>query len=203
MNNRLFKKYIMLSLTFLCISCGVHREDFSGCIKPIGLTSSNDGDFTFHEPLGNWHALLVSIDPKWSDASICIDDSFSSDLNCTKTFKNRYEIKPLPGNSQLMLDGYVKVELLWSLFPLAAYRPKVSYRGSVSGNYFWLSTGYLRLLMNLEEDDKATSIIQFNKSSFEYLKKDRKLEVDSIPIGWPCDPKLSQNHKLQDKLFSF
>ncbi len=185
------------------MSCGVHREDFSGCIMPTVLTSLNDGDFTYHEPLGNWHALLVSLDPKWSDASICIEGALLPELNCVGTFKNRYVIKHLPSKSQLMLDGYVKVESFWSIIPLAEPRLKVYLRGHISGNYFWLSTGYLRLLMNVEVNDKTTSLIQLNKNSFEYLKKDKKLEVYSIPDGWPCDPELSQNHKLKDKPFSF
>ncbi len=190
MGIRYFEKFIICSLTLLCISCGVHREEYPVCIKPLVLDSLEDGDFVYHEPLGYWHALLVSIDPKWSDASICIEESFSSDLDCTLTFKNRYEIKPLPGNSNLMLDGYVKVESFWSVIPLAEYRPKVSFRGHVSGDYFWLSTDYLRLLTNFSKSDKAASLIQLNKDAFEYLKKDRKLEVRSIPEDWPCDPEL-------------
>ncbi len=193
MLNKYFKLSINIGILFLCTSCGVHREEFSDCIKPTTIAPIEDSSFVLQKPLGLWHGLKVSLNEKWSDTMLCIEESFVSDLSCKPFPQDNFEIKRLNVGKQLLLDGNVRLETPWGVLAYFTYKQTVYLRGYEQGNYFWLSTDYLRLLTGNKNDEQAVALVNYNKEAIDYLTQDRKLELTSTPNSWPCDPDLVQD----------
>ncbi len=177
----------------LCTSCGVHREEFPDCIKPTNIASIEDSSFVLQNPHGLWHGLKVSLNAKWSDAMLCIEESYVSDLNCKPVSQDNFEARPLKAGKQLLLDGKVRLESPWGILAYLSYKQTVYLRVYDQGNYFWLSTDYLRLLTGNKNDEQAVALVAYNKEAIDYLMQDRKLDLTSTPTSWPCDPDLVQD----------
>jgi hypothetical protein len=194
MINKYFKLSISIGFILLCMSCGVHREEFLVCIKPTILTPLQNNSFILQKPQGLLHRLKVSLNEKWSDVKLCIEDGFLSDIGCQPLVQDDFEIVPVNASTKLTLDGSVTVESPWGILAYLPSKQTVYLRGYVQDHYFWLATDQLQMLINKKNNPQAVALVAHNKESIDYLLKDRKLELTSQPLSWPCDPNIVQNN---------
>jgi hypothetical protein len=132
------KSIIILSLILISTACGNQTEIYPNCIKSTQLSSLSDGQFFLHEPLGWQHSVAAFMNPKWSDASICIEAALFPTFNCSDTFKDRYTITPLKADNPLALDGTVKLSEPWGLATIFTNKRSIYLRGYIEDKYFWL-----------------------------------------------------------------
>jgi len=200
-SRRYCKSIFILILISLCASCGNSRVDYPECIKPTVLKSIADGDFVFQDPVSAWSDFLAVINPKWSDARVCIEEAYSSNigvshgLNCYDSHQTRFNATALPENTKLILDGFVRVEEPWGIPRFFTGDISVYYRGKVNSDYFWISIIPLRLLTSKMKSGRAVPILESNRNSLEYLELDSKLRTRNRSEIWPCDPQLVNPRK--------
>jgi hypothetical protein len=188
----------IILLACLCSSCGNSRVDYPGCIQPTGLRSVADGDFVFHDPISPWSNFLTALNPKWSDARVCVEEAYISNfggrggLNCYDSHQKSFKARALPDNTDLVLDGFVRVEEPWGIPRFFTRDINVYYRGKLNNDYFWMSIVHFELLISRMKSGNVIPVLDLNKSSLEYLELDSKLKTRNKSKIWPCDPVLAR-----------